>query len=807
MGLLTNPTSGSAGGMGSQFMMKFVSYAPRVTGLCILLGILFFFIMPLTEFNEKTYFSENALLPGLVKGEFDEEISAERYLEGLRDEAERHPNDVPFSWIESQLRQIGLEVYTHNFTLTYPLGVGDVRKRTFQGRNVYAILRAPRASSTEALVLSSPYRPPYSVEPGTDVSIALLLASAKFFRFQNYWAKDIIFLITEHEQLGMQAWLEAYHRISCGSPGVLNHGELEARAGAIQAAINLEMSKDRITHLNVKIQGLNGQLPNMDLLNLINRLSMREGVRQMFQGREDSRKSCELFTDRVFEKNTWKGCTSSLLTLKDMMLSQATGIPDGNHGLFHRFGIQAVTLEGVNKNTAVRRKGKFNEADLYILGRIIEGTFRSLNNLLERFHQSFFYYVLPGTSRYVSIGMYMPGFGVLAGGLLILAICEWMLSLGHISLRQFRLIEELRPKTSIETIQEEENPGSSPADRPDSAPGTTITPVSPLPHLSSIFPMLLFSHMVGLFMLYLPYPASIYGSKWLDISTENAVFTGVVSASIILLLIPCIISALPFGDIKEVFLVTHLNWHITKCITLLEMDALAFAVSLSNFSLAYLITIVMSPIALISKPTHIGYVSMTTEDSTHGKQSSMGRFIRILATILCHPIILLVITCSIDTIKEFGLFEKSGVKLLIACVDATKRALMYSVADGYIYGSVNYSVGCLFLLPAWTLLWIINISWVTPPKIVIPPIVSPEASNNDPPEMPQNEQREAPIVSPEAPNNTPPETPQNEQGEAPIISPATSNRDTLETPQNEQGEEASPNNPFGTQRHTLPSLN
>ena len=66
-------------------MMKFVSYAPLVSGLLYLAGIVFFFIMPLQEFNERTYFSENALLPGLVKGEFDEELAAERYREGLKD--------------------------------------------------------------------------------------------------------------------------------------------------------------------------------------------------------------------------------------------------------------------------------------------------------------------------------------------------------------------------------------------------------------------------------------------------------------------------------------------------------------------------------------------------------------------------------------------------------------------------------------------------------------------------------------------------------------------------------------------------
>ena len=35
--------------------------------------------------------------------------------------------------------------------------------------------------------------------------------------------------------------------------------------------------------------------------------------------------------------------------------------------------------------------------------RIVEGTFRSLNNLLERFHQSFFFYILCSGSRWEQI--------------------------------------------------------------------------------------------------------------------------------------------------------------------------------------------------------------------------------------------------------------------------------------------------------------------------------------------------------------------------------------------------------------------
>ena len=51
---------------------------------------------------------------------------------------------------------------------------------------------------------------------------------------------------------------------------------------------------------------------------------------------------------------------------------------------------------------------------MWVFSRVVEGVFRSLNNLLERFHQSFFFYLLPSTDRYVSIGLYMPPFALMA---------------------------------------------------------------------------------------------------------------------------------------------------------------------------------------------------------------------------------------------------------------------------------------------------------------------------------------------------------------------------------------------------------
>lgn len=73
---------------------------------------------------------------------------------------------------------------------------------------------------------------------------------------QKYWAKDIIFLITEHEQLGMQAWLDAYHGVVSGQEGILIAGDLSGRAGSIQAAINLELHAPKIGSIDVKVCNL-----------------------------------------------------------------------------------------------------------------------------------------------------------------------------------------------------------------------------------------------------------------------------------------------------------------------------------------------------------------------------------------------------------------------------------------------------------------------------------------------------------------------------------------------------------------------
>ncbi|XP_003745461.1 glycosylphosphatidylinositol anchor attachment 1 protein [Galendromus occidentalis] len=355
------------------------------------LGIAAFICLGSPEVNDQTYFSDNSLLPGMVERSTRIAQEAESILGTLESEVKSH-SSIPYAWLAGQFRQAGLEVYRHNFTLAYPIG----SRQLHHGENLFAIMRAPRASRTEAIVISAPFRAATSPHASNLASIATMIALARQFRKKIYWSKDIIFVVTEHELVGLQAWLDAYHMVET-SPGVLLPGSLDARSGNILAAINLELQDKHVDQVNVKIFGLNGQLPNLDLVNTCKNLMQREAVPYILEDRADPVAA----ENRSLE---WEG---GVMNLFSQMTKQATGAPSAAHGLYHRFAIQALTLQGQPK---VRG---YSYVTLTNIGRVIEGLVRSVNNLLQRFHRSFFYYYLPSMDRYISIAYYMGAFGIL----------------------------------------------------------------------------------------------------------------------------------------------------------------------------------------------------------------------------------------------------------------------------------------------------------------------------------------------------------------------------------------------------------
>lgn len=633
MGLLTDPRAGT--GKIIKLLLKWEK------PLCLILyvgGVIWLMLLALPAFNYNTYFSENALLPGLVTKESNLEQTSKQYYHELIHEMKRYPDGMPYAWLSAKFTQLQLDVYVHNFSLIYPFG-----DQKFTGQNIYGIVRAPRASSTEAIVVSVPYRPINRIYLDTAPSIALLLAFAKFCRKQKYWAKDIIFLVTEHEQLGMQAWLDAYHGVTSGQEGILIAGDLSGRAGSIQAAINLEFHAMKITSIDVKIEGLNGQLPNLDLFNLAQNMIAKEGIRQSFQHRFD-----------VNYRNKLKNWWYHFNTLMSMVLTQATGVPTGNHGLFHRFGIEAITLEGF------RKSGKETEANFYQVGRIVESIVRSLNNLLERFHQSYFFYLLPSTDRFISIGLYMQPLVLIIASIFIKAFSIW------------------------QRLQTSNNSNETKKDKQNS-----LNKIEEF-DIGSIASEVLWAHIFGVLVMASPRFFILIGSQMLNFRTEDSLSIGFYMFTDLTLLWRFYLRR----SIK------YENISLICVITLIELATTLMCVAMHNFSLALVTAVVYVPVILFITP--------------HDESASRFRYSLYIAWIMLHPFVLPLIIIVGYTYLNFP--NDPFQSVLIRGYRANQQALVFSIVDSMVYGNWFYNITTAVMLPMWLLFWNVLRSSITIPS-------------------------------------------------------------------------------------------
>lgn len=207
-------------------------------------------------------------------------------------------------------------------------------------------------------------------------------------------------LITADSKAGPQAWVDAYHD-QHSFPSV---APLPIKSGALQGVVGIDNAlNQRFESLHIVYDGINGQLPNLDLFNTA--VSIASG--QMGIG--------------VTLQRMWNHNDSYKERLQAMlrgMVSQGLGHASGPHSSFIPYHIDAITLQAVGDGWQ----------DEMAMGRCIESIFRSLNNLLEHLHQSFFFYLLMQANRFVSIGTYLPSAMLVAVNFTIMAIALWIQS-------------------------------------------------------------------------------------------------------------------------------------------------------------------------------------------------------------------------------------------------------------------------------------------------------------------------------------------------------------------------------------------
>ncbi|RUP51808.1 Gaa1-like protein [Jimgerdemannia flammicorona] len=444
------------------------TWIPRLSVALYFVGLGWLLLLPHDQYNKETYVSENALLPAQINVYYGfSDINVAKEYQSKIEERLNQSSLEKARFIETELRAAGFRATIQKFSSPIP-HPDDVQ----QGVNAFGIYHAPRSDGTESLVLSAPW---VSRDGRDNINgISLLLSVARMFKRHTYWSKDIIILVTDDGLAGTQAWLDVYH----GEQGSHMYPVMP-RAGAIQAAVNLDFpGTSEYDSLGIFFEGVNGQLPNLDLVNTVVRVA-----------RVTSQIPVTLHdVPEAALRGVAESLGSYFASLSNMLYTmryQALGHPTGDHGLYLRYKIDAITLYGVPATSGAT-------FGFHRIGALIESTFRSLNNLLEHFHQSFFFYFLSDQERYVSIGMYMPPVILFACSLVFDSLVLWGSSTIPVA-----------------------TGSSNPEQDKDARPQVPFPYSTSRRELAPAFAVLVLAHAAGVLVFFVMRPAfTVWGETW-----------------------------------------------------------------------------------------------------------------------------------------------------------------------------------------------------------------------------------------------------------------------------------------------------
>ncbi|KAJ7581146.1 Gaa1-like protein [Mycena floridula] len=393
---------------------------PLIKLALFVVGYLWMLALPYPDLGRGTFIDENALQPGQVNTNWNwgDVQNADRYLDQLeRLREENSTSDQRAEFLTTEFRKLGIAAATQRYSFS------SVSK-VVNGTNAYAVISSPRSSGAEAMVISASWRSRAGEGALNLRGVATVLALAKFLKNFSYWAKDIVLVISDGHLDGMQAWLSEYHGATQSN---LVADRIELPSGVIWTALNLDYPGHSFSHLGIFYEGLNGRLPNQDLVNSFHWISKYTGgvpllVYDNLDPREHPGRRDELdilptwLPSSIRDNSDVRAYGYQAKNVLHHVGYQATGRGSGVHGLFHQYRIDAFTM------FAVPATGPHG---FHAIGRIIESTLRTANNLLERLHASFFFYILSGPQRFIQIGNFLPSAVLVSVAMMFTGLKIW----------------------------------------------------------------------------------------------------------------------------------------------------------------------------------------------------------------------------------------------------------------------------------------------------------------------------------------------------------------------------------------------
>ncbi|KAI6204381.1 hypothetical protein M3Y94_00667800 [Aphelenchoides besseyi] len=340
--------------------------------LCVFAPLVYLSVASFPEFVEPTRISENALLPGLVNENWRNQAEITKSLEILKTIENEKKNDNRGHLVLKQLKDFGLEAYSQRFH-------SNLTRQS--GTNVVGVVRAVRATPGEAILLT------VRLDSDQHHAIAVALSLARQSNDKNYWARDLIFLFVDgvDPQTATLAWLSAYNGEEPHK--FVKAEELPTHSGTIVGGMVLDLAIPEFTHFHLHYIGINGLLPNLDVFNLFVRLCEKHNVEAIIQNHNGG-------GNRAHAETLWRG-----------VLDQAFNELEGIHSVLNHYRIHSVTLKAT-------RDRQHRPHSLESAALIVEAGFRSLNNILEKLHQSYFFYLLVSPHHFLSIAYYFPALAI-----------------------------------------------------------------------------------------------------------------------------------------------------------------------------------------------------------------------------------------------------------------------------------------------------------------------------------------------------------------------------------------------------------
>lgn len=315
-----------------------------------------------------------------------------------------------------------------------------------KGYNIFLSSLSRRSQGLESILLTTQYDDIYNdhdMESQSHYTYGFTMAIAfiNLLDHVDYKSKDVLLLISPESfgHLGIESFIEDYFNTSPlkeqfssqASTSINDSLAFEYashRYSHIYASIHLDILRTNNDHFRDFAFQLEGNLPDLDLMNIAVTFSRYFGVHNIGLSPSIFLSKFPDLYHSVYNFLRSNGVSHERIVLCDQLftfiLNNALFVPSNAHFYPSKYRIQSMTVttktpQNIHLQQEVLSEKHQGQAHLFHMIRlfkILELTLRSIHYLAEPLHQSYYFYLLISPHHFIPIIHYMIVLGLLMSG-------------------------------------------------------------------------------------------------------------------------------------------------------------------------------------------------------------------------------------------------------------------------------------------------------------------------------------------------------------------------------------------------------